>query len=94
MNWWDEIKPFHPMKAVAWIEATRRSYNKNNPYGENLTFAETVEMLEESACNVDQDYRALKTIRFLREQATEEYLNGLSACANENTVAKIQRSFG
>ena len=92
-EWWDEVKPFKPAKAIAWIEATRRSYNRNNPYDENLTFAETVEMLEESHCNEDEDYRALKALKAMQERAMMDWLNGLSAVADEAAVAKIQRSF-
>lgn len=92
-DWRNEVKPFKPAKAIAWIEATRRSYNKNNPWDENLTFAQTVEMLEESNCNEDGDYRALKALRAMQEQAMVDWLNGLSAVADDHAVAKIQQSF-
>lgn len=93
-TWWTDVKPFKPAKAIAWIEATRRSYNRNNPWGEQLTFAETVEMLDESNCNEDEDYRALKAIEQMQQQAVKAWMNGLSAQADDVTVAKIQRSFG
>jgi hypothetical protein len=93
-NWWDEVKPFKPSKAIAWIEATRVAYNRNNPYGETLDFAATVEMLEESNCNEDDDYRALKALEQMREQALKDWMNGLSAVADPVAVAKIQLSFG
>jgi hypothetical protein len=93
-NWYDEVKPFKPAKAIAWIEATRVAYNRNNPYGETLDFAETVEMLEESNCNEDGDYRALKALEQMREEAVKIWMNSLSAVADEKSVAKIQQSFG
>ena len=93
-NWYDEVKPFKPSKAIDWIEATRVAYNKNNPYGETLDFAATVEMLEESNCNEDGDYRALKALEQMREQAVKTWMNGLSSAADPASVAKIQHSFG
>ena len=93
-DWWSDVKPFKPAKAIAWIEATRRSYNKNNPFGENLTFAQTVEMLDESNCNEDEDYRALKALEAMKAQALADWMNGLSAVADDRAVAKIQQSFG
>ena len=93
-NWWDDVKPFKPAKAIAWIEATRQGYNKNNPWGEQLDFAATVEMLEDSNCNEDEDYRALKALEQMKQQAVKDWLNGLSATANAKTVAKIQHDFG
>jgi hypothetical protein len=93
-NWYDDVKPFKPSKAIAWIEATRVAYNKNNPYGETLDFAETVEMLEESNCNEDNDYRALKALEQMREQAMKAWMNSLSSVADPQAVAKIQHSFG
>ena len=93
-NFWDDVKPFKPAKAIAWIEATRQSYNQNNPYGENLTFAETVEMLRDSACNEDEDYRALKALDQMQEQAELAWLNGLSSVADARQVDKFRKSFG
>jgi len=92
-TWYDEVKPFKPSKAIAWIEATRTAYNRNNPYGETLDFAQTVEMLEESNCNEDGDYRALKALEQMREEAVKSWMNGLSAVADPVTVAKIQQTF-
>ena len=93
-NWHDEVKPFKPAKAIAWIEATRVAYNRNNPWGEQLDFAGTVEMLEESNCNEDEDYRALKAIDIMKEKVLKDWINGLSAIADINAVTKIQREFG
>jgi hypothetical protein len=93
-NWYDEVKPFKPSKAIAWIEATRVAYNKNNPWSEQLDFAQTVEMLEESNCNEDGDYRALKALEQMREQAMTAWMNSLSSVADPKTVAQIQQSFG
>ena len=93
-TWYDDVKPFSPSKAIAWIEATRQGYNKNNPWGEQLDFAATVEMLEDSACNEDEDFRALKALDALKEQALKHWLNSLSDIADPKVVAKIQHSFG
>jgi hypothetical protein len=93
-NWWDEIKPFKPSKAIAWIEATRVAYNRNNCFGEHLDFAKTVEMLEESNCNEDGDYRALKALREMKKQAVQDWMNSLSAQADLTSVAKIQKKNG
>jgi hypothetical protein len=93
-NWYDEVKPFKPSKAIAWIEATRVAYNRNNPYGETLDFAATVEMLEESNCNEDGDYRALKALEQMQAEAVKTWMNGLSSVADPVSVAKIQQSFG
>jgi hypothetical protein len=92
-TWYDEVKPFKPSKAIAWIEATRVAYNRNNPWGEQLDFAGTVEMLEESNCNEDGDYRALKALEQMREEAVKSWMNGLSAVADPVAVAKIQQTF-
>ena len=93
-DWWSEVKPFKPSKAIAWIEATRVAYNRNNPYGETLDFAQTVEMLEESNCNELEDYRALKALEQMQKQAMTAWMNGLSSVADPVSVAKIQHSFG
>lgn len=90
----NEIKPFSPATAIAWIEASRTFFNRNNTYGKELTFAETVEILEESDCNEQEDYRALKALEQMREQTLTEWLNGLSAVADAKAVAKIQQTFG
>ncbi len=93
-NWYDEVKPFNPSKAIAWIEATRVAYNRNNPYGETLDFAATVEMLEESNCNEDGDYRALRALALMKEKALAQWMNGLSDLADPKAVVKIQQKFG
>jgi len=59
-----------------------------------LDFAATVEMLEDSACNEDEDFRALKALDALKEQALKHWLNSLSDMADPKVVAKIQHSFG
>ena len=93
-DWYSDIKPFKPAKAIAWIEATRQGYNENNPWGEQLDFAGTVEMLKDSACNEDGDFRALRALEQMQEQALKDWMNGLSSQADPRAVAKIQQSFG
>ena len=93
-EFYEDIKAYPVHKAIAHIEASRIAYNQNNPYGEVLDFAGTVEMLEDSACCEDEDYRALKAILTLRNRAMTHWYNGLSDIADPKTVAKIQQTFG
>ena len=93
-TWYDDTKPFNPAKTIAWIEATRLAYNQNNPYSEHLDFAQTVEMLEDSNCNEDGDYRALAGLEQMQKQAMTAWMNSLTAIADPKAVAKIQRKNG
>jgi hypothetical protein len=90
----DNVTPFKPARAIAWIEASRRSYNANNPYGEILDFKSTVEMLEDSACSELEDWRALKALEIMKDGGmTAQTMNSLGALADARTVAKIQQKY-
>ena len=100
--YWNNLKPFKHAKAIAWVEATRRSYNdlKHSALGfKPLSFSETVEAIRTSSLASYKDHRALKGLGELRARTslrgkTEvEWFDSLSKIADDSAVEKIQQRF-
>ena len=96
---WNNLKPFKHAKAIAWVEATRRSYNDLKAKDKGLSFSETVEAIRTSDFSSVKDYRALKGLGELRaqtvlkDQTEVQWFDSLSARADDSAVEKIQQRF-
>ena len=96
---WNNLKPFKHAKAIAWVEATRRSYNDLKLKAKPLSFSQTVEAIRTSDFSGLRDYRALKALgelraqTVLRNQTEVEWFDSLSAQADDSAVKEIQKRF-